>query len=99
MTADAAPSTADELTAPSVTVESEELVVSVESAAAATATTFDCCPTCALAMPVIPRTAAPLITMSPEATATLVKRDLIFIVLVSFVEAPGVPGLALHSRA
>jgi hypothetical protein len=29
----------------------------------------------------------------------LVKRDLIFIVLVSFVEAPGVPGVALHSRA
>ena len=37
------------------------------------------CATCALANPVMPRTDAPVATMSPEATAIFVKRDVDFI--------------------
>ena len=61
------------------------LVGRVVSVACATATTLLLCATCALAKPVIPSTDAPVATMSPEATATFVKRDVIFIVLCSFL--------------
>ena len=66
-------------------VQAAGLVGRVVSVACATATTLLLCATCALAKPVIPSTDAPVATMSPEATATFVKRDLIFIVLCSFL--------------
>jgi hypothetical protein len=57
-----------------------ELVAKSELTGSATATTAALrCATCALANPVMPRTDAPVATMSPEATAIFVKRDVDFI--------------------
>ena len=66
-------------------VPAAEFAGSVVSVACATATTLLRCATCALAKPVMPSTDAPVATTSPEATAIFVKRDLIFIVLCSFL--------------